>query len=131
MIKYSKKLNKLLDQLSTSEDDDFNYDFDLVYEVDADCFAMTNEDKCRVDHFDSAIMDGVNLVTKSLKTKKPIYCGVCNMADIIVYWVDNLASIQKKLKAKIVERQKAIAEDEEKELEELEEKVQKLKAKRK
>ena len=129
MIKSSKILDSLVDDI-------FDFDCDMVYELGAECFARENEDKCRTDHFNSHIRDGVSLVTKSLKTKKPIFCVTPDKSDVVLYFVNDLASLKKKFKLKFEEMSKLVLENEDEEnedeeIEELETKLQALKSKKK
>jgi len=128
-IKESKKLTDLMDQIAELSSDD--YDFDFVGEFDADCYAMENEDKCRSDHFDSHIMDGVALVEKSIKTKKPIYRVYSKQNDIVFYFANDIVSLQKKFKTILKGVEEMNAADEYDEIEELETRLASLKKKKK
>jgi len=131
MIKSSKILDSLVDDIFSLNEEDPDFDCDMVYELGAECFARENEDKCRTDHFDSHIRDGVSLVTKSLKTKKPIFCVTPDKSDVVLYFVNDLASLKKKFKLKFEEMSKLVLENEDEEIEELETKLQALKSKKK
>lgn len=126
-IKTSQKLDKLVDQIYELT---ANYDFDLVGEIDPDCYAATNEDKCRVDHFNSHIVDGMCLMKKSLQLNKPIYC-IYPEAEYVFYFIGELKEIQKKLSITYSKLEAMKTEDSNSEVEELEKRLKQLKKKNK
>lgn len=129
-VKYSKKIDSILDDISMLAAEN-GLDFDFPYEIECECFAMDNEDKCRADHFNSAIQDGIQLSAKSLKTGKPIYVGSPYGADYIFYFVDDLSAIVYRLRAKLAEMKELAVSQEDEEIQKLEEKLETLKKKKK
>jgi hypothetical protein len=131
IVKSSKKLDKLLTDIFLLYEDLNDDDVDIIGEIEADCFAMTNEDKCRVDHFDSHIRDGINLVQLSLQWGEPIYCAMPDNDDFIFYFVGDLSAIKKHLSDKLKELDKKMNKEDENLIGKLEAQIKQLKKKKK
>jgi hypothetical protein len=131
-IKESIKLNKIIDRISDYTDvSDYGCAYDFIGDMDADCYAMENQDKCRADHFDSHIIDGAAMMEKSIKTGNPIYRVYAQNADIIFYFVGDMQSIREKLNAKLEQVAKRYEDLETKEIHRLEKRLTSLKKNKK
>ena len=127
--KTSKVLDELADEIYKLSENDYNCDF--IGEMDSECWAIENQDKCRSDHFLAHIIDGMYLLDKSIKTKKPIYMVWCESLDVFFFYVSEL----KDLKTKLLNIKEEFAlkskDNDEKEIQELEKQLSNLKNKKK
>lgn len=118
IIKYSKKLNVLLDKILSIEDYDDSLG-DLLARAEKSCTEDSND--YRTVDYAEYVDAGIDMVIKSQKTNKPIYCVYSNshnsVYDIILYFVDDLGSLQDFFKSLLKRREDALK----KETEELEE----------